>query len=141
MNSIPFVVAKAIANGKIDLADFQESGRAQAAARTVASRIDYEFSPALSKVDGLEEATVEFILSNGSVVRKTVRVPLGHPERPLSRDQAIDKFRNNAALSDRPGLVAGADQIVERVLQIENEPDVAAFVGAMFGNNNDGAGR
>jgi 2-methylcitrate dehydratase PrpD len=141
MNSIPFVVAKAVANGVVDLADFQEAGRAQAAARTVASRIDYEFSPALSKVDGLEEATVEFILSNGSAVRKTVRVPLGHPERPLSRDQAIAKFRKNAAFSDRSDLVARTDQIVERVLQLENEPDMAAFTGAMFGNNNDGVGR
>jgi 2-methylcitrate dehydratase PrpD len=141
MNSIPFVVAKALANGAVDLADFQQAGREQAAARAVASRIDYEFSPALSKVDGLEEATVEFILSNGSAVRKTVGVPLGHPERPLSRDQAIAKFRKNTAFSDRPDLAARADQIVERVLQLENEPDVAAFIGAMFGNNKDGAGR
>ncbi len=68
MNSIPFVVARAIVNGAVDLSDFQETGRAQASAREVASRIHSEFSPALSKADGLEEATVEFILSNGSGV-------------------------------------------------------------------------
>jgi 2-methylcitrate dehydratase PrpD len=141
MNSIPYVVAKAIANGKIDLADFQEPGRAQISARAIASRIDYEFSPSLSKVDGLEEATVEFILSNGAAVRKTVRVPLGHPERPLSRERVIAKFKQNVACSGRPDLLARADQIVERVLQLEKEPDVAAFTDAMFGNNNNGAGR
>ncbi len=133
MNSIPFVVAKAIANGAVDLSDFQETGRAQASAREVASRIHSEFSPALSKADGLEEATVEFILSNGSASRKTVRVPLGHPQRPLSREQAITKFKRNAAFSDRPDLVARTDQIIERVLNLENEPDMAAFIGTTFG--------
>jgi 2-methylcitrate dehydratase PrpD len=141
MNSIPFVVAKALANGAVDLADFQEAGRGQVAARNIASRIRYEFSPALSKADGLEEATVEFVMSNGSAFRKTVHVPLGHPDRPLSLEQAVAKFKKNVAFSDRPELAARADQIVERVLKLENEPDVAAFVGAMFGMNNGGAGK
>jgi 2-methylcitrate dehydratase PrpD len=141
MNSIPFVVAKALANGAVDLSDFQEVGRAQAAVSSIVSRIHYEFSPALSKTDGLEQATVEFVMSNGSTFRKTVHVPLGHPKRPLSREQAIAKFRHNAAFSDRPDLVARTDQIAERVLNLENETDIAAFVGAMFAKNNNGAGR
>ncbi len=141
MNSIPFVVAKAVANGAVDLSDFQEAGRTQAATSSIASRIDYEFSPALSKTDGLEQATVEFVMSNGSTLRKTVEVPLGHPERPLSREQAIAKFRQNAAFSGHPDLIARTDQIAERVLNIENETDVAAFIGAMFAKNNDGVGR
>lgn len=141
MNSIPFVVAKAVANDAVDLSDFREVGRAQAAASSIASRIDYEFSPALSKTDGLEQATVEFVMSNGSTSRKTVHVPLGHPERPLSREQAIAKFRRNVAFSDRRDLVARADQIAERILKLENEPDIAAFIGTMFAKNNDGVGR
>jgi 2-methylcitrate dehydratase PrpD len=141
MNSIPFVVAKAIANGAVDLSDFQEADRAQTTARSIASRIDYEFSPALSKTGGLEQATVEFVMSNGSACRKTVHVPLGHPERPLSPEQAIAKFRQNIAFSDRPELVAQTDQIAERILKLENEPDIAAFIGAMFAKNNDGVGR
>jgi 2-methylcitrate dehydratase PrpD len=141
MNSIPFVVAKAVANGAVDLSDFQEAGRAQAATSSIASRIHYEFSKALSKTDGLEQATVEFVMSNGSAFRKTVHVPLGHPERPLSREQAIAKFRQNAAFSDHPDLIARTDQIAERVLNLENETDIAAFIGAMFAKNNDGAGR
>jgi 2-methylcitrate dehydratase PrpD len=134
-------VAKALANGTVDLADFQEAGRGQVEARDIASRIRYEFSPALSKADGLEEATVEFVMSDGSAFRKTVHVPLGHPDRPQSLEQAIAKFKKNVTFSDRPDLAARADQIVERVLKLENEPDVAAFVGAMFGKNNGGAGR
>lgn len=141
MNSIPFVVAKAIANGAVDLSDFQEAGRAQAATSSIASRIHYEFSQALSKTDGLEQATVEFVMSNGSAFRKTVHVPLGHPERPLSREQAIAKFKQNAAFSDHPDLIARTDQIAERVFNLENETDIAAFIGAMFAKNNDGAGR
>jgi 2-methylcitrate dehydratase PrpD len=141
MNSIPFVVAKAVANGAVELSDFREAGRAQAAASHIASRIDYEFSQALSKIDGLEQATVEFVMLNGSAHRKTVHVPLGHPERPMSREQAIAKFRQNAAFSNRPDLIARTDQIAERVLNLENETDIAAFIGAMFAKNNDGAGR
>ena len=141
MNSIPFVVAKAIANGAVDLSDFREAGRGQAATSHIASRIDYEFSPALSKTDGLEQATVEFVMSNGSAFRKTVDVPLGHPERPLSREQAIAKFGQNAAFSDRPDLIARTDQIAERILKLDNEPDIGAFIGAMFAKDNDGAGR
>jgi 2-methylcitrate dehydratase PrpD len=141
MNSIPFMVAKAIANGAVGPADFQEAGRAQAAVHSIASRIHYEFSPTLSKTDGLEQATVEFVVPNGSAFRKTVRAPLGHPERPLSREQVIEKFKKNAAFSDRPGLVARTDQIAERVLNLENEADVAAFIGAMLAKNNDGVGR
>jgi 2-methylcitrate dehydratase PrpD len=78
---------------------------------------------------------------NGSALRKTVLVPLGHPERPLSREQAIAKFRQNAAFSDRPDLAARTDQIAERTLKLENETNVAAFIGAMFGRDNDGVGR
>jgi 2-methylcitrate dehydratase PrpD len=49
MNSIPFVVAKAVANGQVELDDFQESGRAQIEAREIAARTGYLFSESLSK--------------------------------------------------------------------------------------------
>jgi 2-methylcitrate dehydratase PrpD len=141
MNSIPFVVAKAVANGAVHVGDFQEGGRSQPSARDIASRIQYEFSPALSKADGLEEATVEFVMSNGAVFRKTIRVPLGHPDRPLSVDQAIEKFRQNIAFSHRHSLVVGADELVERILNVEKDADIAAFIGSAFGPSNNGVQR
>jgi 2-methylcitrate dehydratase PrpD len=139
MNSIPFAVAKALANGAVDPADFQEAGRAQGATRSIASRIEYEFSPVLSKADGLEQATIEFVTSRGAVFRKTVHVPLGHPERPLSVEQAIAKFRKNVAFSNRASVVARTDELAERILKFEDEPDVAAFIDAAFGDDNNGA--
>lgn len=141
MNSIPFVVAKAVANGAVDVADFQEGGRSQPSTRDIAARIQYEYSPALSKADGLEEATVEFVMSDGTAFRKTIRVPLGHPDRPLSADQAIAKFRRNMAFAHRPSSVGRTEEFVDRILNLENDPDIAGFFSDVLRPNNNGVER
>lgn len=139
MNSIPFVVAKTIANGTIVLSDYREPARSQPAVQRIAERISYRHASELSRTDGLEEGIVEFVMSSGDSFRHTVRFPLGHPQRPMSVDQVVHKFHANVAASRRPSVAQRAGELVGRILELEKEPDVAALIGGIFGPHSEGS--
>jgi 2-methylcitrate dehydratase PrpD len=131
MNSVPFVVAKTLANGEVRLDDFQNSGLSQIEAQRISARIRYVFSPGLSKPGGLEEGIVEFLMSDGRVLRSVVQLPLGHPDRPLPVEHAISKFRVNLAQSPRQSVIDCAGELAERIMKVEQEPDISALLGVL----------
>ncbi|WP_346656039.1 MmgE/PrpD family protein [Bradyrhizobium sp. dw_78] len=137
MNSIPFVVAKTIANGRVRLEDFQTPGRLQPEALQVAARTSYRLSPDLSKPGSLEEGIVEIVTADQRRLRNVVRLPMGHPERPLSAEQGIAKFRRNVALSARGLSPERGEEFAGRVMTAEQELDIRALP-ALFAQGTNG---
>jgi len=124
MNSIPFVVAKAIANGKVALTDFQVSGRAQAESRAVAERIRCLHDSGLDNPIGLEPGLIDIVTTDGRVFTQRIDKPLGHPSRPLSFDDVARKFRENAGYAVSPLSAERIDQIITTVEHLEQANDV-----------------
>jgi 2-methylcitrate dehydratase PrpD len=128
MNSIPFIVAKAIANGRVELDDFQAEGRSQAEALAIAARIDHVLRRDLARPLGLEPGLVSLMLKDGRELNMRVDTPLGHPSRPLSAEGTVAKFRANARFAAKSLEPSRVNALVERAMTLEKVADVAGFV-------------
>jgi 2-methylcitrate dehydratase PrpD len=138
MNSIPFIVAKVIANGRISLEDFRDQGRSQPAALGIASRIDHVVDRSLAAPQGLEPGVVDFVLTDGRVLRQRIDAPNGHPSRPVSTEDVVNKFRANVAHCARPPTDAARQRLVDSVMNIDAVDDVIALFGAIEKAGNEG---
>jgi 2-methylcitrate dehydratase PrpD len=131
MNSIPFIVAKAIVNGRIGLDDFQDQGRSQPAALAMTSRIDHLVDRALAAPRGLEPGVVDFVLTDGRTLRQRVDAPQGHPARPISTEGVVTKFRTNAGYAKRSRSDAAVDRLVDRVMNLDDIDDIGLLFDAI----------
>jgi 2-methylcitrate dehydratase PrpD len=128
LNSIPFIVAKAIANGRVALDDFQPEGRNQAEALAIAARTDHVLRRDLARPRGLEPGIVSFRLKDGRELDMRVNAPLGHPSRPLSAKDAAAKFRANARFAAKSLEASRVEAIIERVMALEKIANVTGLV-------------
>jgi 2-methylcitrate dehydratase PrpD len=128
MNSIPFIVAKAIVNGKVALDDFGGEGRSQSCALETASRVDHVLDPRLANPGGLEPGVVELTSKSGATHSKRIDRPHGHPLRPVGFDDVADKFRDNADCAARPLEAWRVERIIDHVRDLEDVDDMQSLV-------------
>lgn len=127
MNSIPFIVAKAIVNGRVALGDFGEKGRSQPEVTQAAARIEHVLDPHLANPCGLEPGVVELKTKSGASHRLRVDRPRGHPLRPVSFEDIAQKFHDNAQYASRPLEPWRTKAIVECVQHLEDVDDVGSL--------------
>lgn len=106
-NSVLFGTAKALVHGKVGLGDFTPEGLRDSLALSVASHTHYGIQAAMHGA-----ATVQVSLRDGQQLSETVRVPLGHPERPLTFDQIVAKLRDCAPYAAAPLATEAVDQLI-----------------------------
>ena len=128
MNSIPFIVAKAIANGRVALDDFNAEGRNQLKALNISGRTDHVLRHDLARPRGLEPGIVHFTLKDGRELNMRVDAPLGHPSRPLSAEDTAAKFRANARHAAVPLEQKWVETIIGKIIALETIDDVADLV-------------
>ena len=126
-NSVYFGAAKALANGAVTLADFTPEGLGQPEALRLAAKGSHEFDPSLSPHAGI----VEVVLRSGATVTRRIDVPLGHPARPLSHEQLVDKFMDCASHAPLPLSYAALESVVDLIDRLEDLDDVAAIPEAL----------
>jgi 2-methylcitrate dehydratase PrpD len=128
MNNIPFMVAKAVANGTVALTDFEPDGRSEPEALRMAQRFNYVLDPSLANPDGLEPGILDIITHDGRVRSARIDHPRGHPARPLTFDEVAAKFRANARYAAAAPSPDDVEAIIDRVRHLEDMPDVGALV-------------
>ncbi len=131
-DSIPFSVAKALANGTVTLADLQpgSSGLDQPAAVRLAGRTSYSVDSALERT-GVVEVTTE----GGQHHAVRVDIPPGHPSRPLSHEQLLEKFMDCAGHSSCPIEKQALEQVVQLIDQLEGVDDVSVIPALLSGRS------
>ena len=120
--SLPFLVAVAIAEGKVTPAQLSEENLRNEAYLTIADRVKIMHNPQFDMYfpDSLP-TELEIVISSGEKFRAMVSTPKGDPKNPLSMEEMLDKFRSLAHYSVTPDR---ASLIIERVLCIENLDNV-----------------
>ena len=119
-NSVQFAVGKAFAHQSVSLADFTTQGLEDPEALAIASLTTYEVVESMTGLTGQVEVTTR----SGEALSETVPVPLGHPSRPLSMEQIVDKLRDCASHSARPMRGDTLERLVERVDRLEDVAEV-----------------
>lgn len=127
-NSLPWLIACALARGTVDLDCFEPAALGDPRLRACAARVRALHRPELSSDLPYEPAVVRVRLADGAVHAASIDVPLGDRRRPLGRDRLERKLRDCCA---RAGARADAERIRRAVAGLRHAPDVAELVGAL----------
>ncbi len=132
--SIPFSVAIAMQRGDVTIRDFFEDNlrdeQLLAMADRVYSRYDesYNFLPG----SGFPGGELEIITRDGRTLSRRQPRAYGHPEKPMTWDGLIAKFKDCASYAARPVPAERLDWAVHQFKNLEevsNVADVFASVG------------
>jgi 2-methylcitrate dehydratase PrpD len=125
--SLPFMVACALARGGLTVADLQPEARSDPAVASLLGILEVEVEDQLrSKAELPEPGRVAVVLRDGKVLRRVVRRALGHPDRPMTAEQQLDKFRWCTERMDR----RDADRLADMILHLDAVEDVSALSSA-----------
>lgn len=96
-HSLPYVVAAAVMDGRIDTGSFDPGNVVAPARRAMLDKVKVAVEPALANASPGEWLTrVEIHCADGSVRHGEAAPPPGHPRRPFDEAEMLDKLRANA---------------------------------------------
>jgi 2-methylcitrate dehydratase PrpD len=125
--SLPFMVACGLARGGLTVADLQPEGRSDPAVAALLKVLKVDVEDELrSKVELPAPGRVAVTLRGGRVLRREVKRALGHPERPMTVPQQLEKFRWCSERMDR----RSADRLADMILNVEELDDVSRLTAA-----------
>ncbi|WP_165982199.1 MmgE/PrpD family protein [Dankookia rubra] len=127
---LPFVLAKLLQHGRIELAQFRGTALADPATYALARRVT------VTRVEdanpnALLPQQVEVRLRDGRVLSHRVEAMLASPARPLSREAQLAKFHGCWAHAAAPLEPSGAGSLVGMMDVLEALPDVRALLAPM----------
>ena len=118
--SLPYLLAAALVDGRIDHRTFLEGNLERNDLRAVAMRVSHRVAlPAETGFPRYFPGWVEATLTDGRTLVEKLAVNRGHPENPLDEARIADKFRDNA--EDTLGS-AGCERVLALVASL---PDAA----------------
>jgi len=123
--SLPIVVAARLAEGKVDLATFEQP--ASAAVRRLARRVRW-VPLANARFPERFEAVITCELQSGAPLTVRIDDVDGNHTRPPSAERVMEKFRANAARALSPGAV---DELGQAAQVLATAPDLEALSRAL----------
>lgn len=128
--SIPWVVATALADGKVGIGHFVPEALRRADLLAMAGRIETAENAALANPSGGPgQAIVEVTLANGEVLKRHVVAAKGDPGVPMTAAEVTAKF---ADCLDYAGLAPSRRaQLIELLEGVDGLPNVSPLTGAM----------
>ncbi|MFC2001529.1 MmgE/PrpD family protein [Chloroflexota bacterium] len=129
--SLPFIVATAIAKGKPRIENFINEGMKDPEVLSISNKVSYIPDPECDFQwgTGVTAAKIEIKLKDGRVLRSEKKgLRHGHPQRPISNEVLIEKFRECASYSVRPMPEENVEEIINMVGHLEEVDDVSQIV-------------
>jgi 2-methylcitrate dehydratase PrpD len=129
--SLPYMVACALVRGKLTTDELATDVRTDASVLDVLAKVQVVMDDQTRGLAELPEpGHVMVELDDGTRIERTVRRASGHPDRPMTVEQQIDKFRwcTRGVAGDR------VERIVELVLDLEHLDDTAALGALLAGS-------
>lgn len=121
--SLPFSFAAGLIRGRFGLAELEPDCWGDAEILALGQKVHHAVDPD-SAFPTFYSGEVAVTLNDGTVVRHREAINRGTRERPLTHDEIVAKFHDNAS---HGGFAAQADRIADTVLQLENLPDGATL--------------
>ena len=115
--SIPFAVAHALVRGEVSLDSFGPAERGDAPVLALAALVTEHRRPDWGREHAASGA-LTITLEDGTVLRHEVSQALGHPDRPLSDAELVEKFLACAAKAAEPLEPRRAEAIARRILTL-----------------------
>ena len=126
--SLPYILAAAIAKGRVGIGSFTVEGRQDQEILGLAHKVVSRVGP---RVAGRDLATkIEIKTSQGHFMREG-HIAYGHPQKPISMDDLVKKAEDCFAYAVKPIPGQRAREVIERLVNLEREPDVGELVGML----------
>jgi len=133
--SIAYVVARALFDRRVGLAEFTDEKVLEPAVREVMARVHIEVPPELSaealrgRVPSYSAPVfMEMKLRDGRVLKRRIEYYRGDPMRPLTIDDVAGKFRDCAAAVLDPGHAERALATLQDIEEVEDAADLVALL-------------
>jgi len=127
--SIPYLVAAALVRGQLTLAELEDPYLTDAGILAIADKVRYSTDPD-SPFPKAYSGELRIRLKDGRTISERQHINRGAPERPLSDQDIIDKYRGNAATAVSPKVSA---RIEAAVLALDSHDDVGALAAQLAG--------
>ena len=125
--SIPFTVAVALIEGKVDLTSFDEAHRNDAQIRDLAARVETTRIADWGR-EHAASGRLTVTLADGSRHRRVVMQALGSPPRPLTNEALIEKFAHCARHALLPPSHENLLAATEAILTTPPEDDALGLL-------------
>ena len=127
-HSLPYIVAAALLDGRIDLGTYAPRKLRDAKMREFMTRIEVREAQSLTRAYPAKIANkVTLRLKGGRNLSKTVDDPKGHPTNPMTKEEVEGKFR---ALTKRFLPDRQVERIIEAVWSIDRMDGVSSLTTA-----------
>jgi 2-methylcitrate dehydratase len=125
-HSLPYCVAVALVDGRVDLEQFSEERIRDPRIKTLMEKVKVKRNPEHTRLyPGALPCLVEIRTRSGKLHSKTVTYPKGHPENPLSDSEVEEKF---TSLSE--ALLKGrTKEVLYRIWTLEDLTNVRELMG------------
>lgn len=120
---MPFVGAKVLQHGKIDLAHYRGAELTDPLTHELAKRVTME-SDGNPDPNALVPQQVVITLKDGKVLRWDCTIMLANPARRFTREQHLTKFRRCLDFSQEPLREGTGEKLIELVDRLEQLADV-----------------
>lgn len=127
--SIPFAVASGLHHGRFGLQELEPAALADEVTLALAAKVEYEVDPN-APFPKYYSGEVILRLKDGREIAHREEVNRGASDRPLSAEDIITKFRENAEIALAPSAVR---RIEEAVLGLDAAPCATAFARLLAG--------
>ena len=123
--SLPYAIAARLVYGKVFLAELEAAAWSAPVIRDWLGRTTVQIDPAMAADT---EPTIAITTHGGQTYRCAVEHPLGSPERPLTDEQVIAKFRNLVAPVLRD---AQAEALIDMVFALPQATTIQPLIEAL----------
>jgi 2-methylcitrate dehydratase PrpD len=128
--SLPFVVAAALVNDRLSLNELREDALRDPRVLDLARRIDHRSDPD-SAYPRFYSGEVIVHTTDGRALRHRELVNRGAPERPVTADAIVAKFRANLEFAGATG--PRTERVLDAVLGVDTCPDAAELADVLAG--------
>jgi 2-methylcitrate dehydratase PrpD len=125
--SIPFTVAAALRDGRVDLDSFTPEALRDPGVLELASRVAHRIEPAWPTAEATR-GDLRLCLTDGREFVMSVRDPLGHPANPMSPEAMRAKLAECARHARVPLRPGGAEAIAAAIDRLDTADSVAGLL-------------
>lgn len=126
-----YIAATFLLTGTVFVDAYEESAIADPARLALANKLSMSLNDC-DDPNALSPQTVTVNLVDGREFKKHLPAVLGNPQRPLTRDQHLDKFRRCCASGLKPIDQSTVEQLIDSVDKLEVITNVTALVDGMM---------
>ncbi|MBI5439892.1 MAG: MmgE/PrpD family protein [Deltaproteobacteria bacterium] len=127
--SVPFVIATALAHGRVDLEHFEPTALADPRVLALAEKVTCVVDPERT-VHEAARGVLEVETAKGTLV-KAIELPCGDPKKPMTTEQLVAKFMACAGYAPRRFERGERERAVELLLGLEEVEDVARLTAVL----------